>query len=45
MRFAGPRMMYRHPWLSMRHLLDTRRPAPELPGTPRRQENETGKEP
>ncbi len=32
MRFAGPRMLYRHPWLTLRHLLDARRPAPELPG-------------
>jgi len=30
MRFSGPRMLYRHPWLALRHLLDTRRPAPEL---------------
>jgi len=31
MRFSGPRMMYRHPWLTIRHLIDTRRPASELP--------------
>lgn len=34
MRFSGPRMLYRHPWLALRHLLDTRRPAPELRKTP-----------
>ena len=32
MRFSGPRMIYRHPWLTLRHLIDGRRPAPELPG-------------
>lgn len=30
MRYAGPRMFYRHPWLSLRHLLDTFRTAPSL---------------
>lgn len=25
MRYAGPRMMLRHPWLTLRHLLDGRR--------------------
>jgi hypothetical protein len=24
MRFAGPRMLWRHPWLSVCHLLDGR---------------------
>jgi hypothetical protein len=32
MRHAGPRMMWRHPWLAIRHVLDGRRPAPALPG-------------
>ena len=32
MRFAGPRMMWRHPVLAVRHVLDGRRPAPALPG-------------
>ncbi len=32
MRYAGPRMMKRHPILAVRHLLDGRRPAPERPG-------------
>ena len=31
MRYAGPRMMYRHPVLAFRHLLDKRKPAPKLP--------------
>ena len=25
MRYAGPRMIYRHPWLAVRHLLDGRK--------------------
>lgn len=28
MRYAGPRMLLRHPWLSLMHLLDKRRRAP-----------------
>jgi hypothetical protein len=32
MRYAGPRMMRRHPILAVRHLLDMRQPAPERPG-------------
>jgi len=31
MRYAGPRMLWRHPWLSLCHLLDKLRPAPTLP--------------
>jgi hypothetical protein len=31
MRFAGPRMMWRHPGLALAHVLDGRRPAPEKP--------------
>jgi len=31
MRFAGPRMLWRHPILALFHLLDGRRPAPALP--------------
>jgi hypothetical protein len=31
MRYAGPRMVYRHPIMALRHLLDGRRPAPDLP--------------
>jgi hypothetical protein len=30
MRFAGPRMLLRHPVLALRHLLDERRPVPAL---------------
>lgn len=30
MRYAGPRMLYKHPWLALRHGLDTRRRAPTL---------------
>ena len=32
MRYAGPRMMKRHPVLAVRHLLDGRRQVPERPG-------------
>jgi hypothetical protein len=28
MRYAGPRMLWRHPWLAIAHLVDGRRPAP-----------------
>ena len=34
MRWAGPRMLLRHPILGIRHQLDGRRPAPMLPGKP-----------
>jgi hypothetical protein len=34
MRYAGPRMIWRHPVLAVRHLLDGRRPAPSLPARP-----------
>ncbi|HEX9047942.1 MAG TPA: nitrous oxide-stimulated promoter family protein [Verrucomicrobiae bacterium] len=30
MRYAGPRMVWEHPIMSLRHWLDGRRPAPEL---------------
>ncbi len=30
MRYAGPRMLWRHPLLAVRHLLDGRREAPDL---------------
>ena len=29
MRYAGPRMALRHPWLALLHLLDGRRKAPK----------------
>jgi hypothetical protein len=35
MRYAGPRMMWRHPVLAVRHVLDGRRPAPSLPTRPK----------
>lgn len=34
MRFAGPRMLWRHPVLALRHMLDGRRPVPNLKQTP-----------
>ncbi|OFZ96563.1 MAG: hypothetical protein A3H35_20120 [Betaproteobacteria bacterium RIFCSPLOWO2_02_FULL_62_17] len=34
MKWAGPRMAWRHPLLSFFHLLDERRPAPMLPAKP-----------
>jgi len=32
MRWAGPRMLLRHPVLAIRHMIDGKRPAPRLPG-------------
>jgi len=41
MRFAGPRMLARHPYLAIRHLLDDWREAPPLPSAKTRpSENE-----
>jgi hypothetical protein len=34
MRYAGPRMLLRHPVLGITHLIDGRRPAPLLPPKP-----------
>lgn len=34
MKWAGPRMAWRHPILSLFHLFDGRRPAPMLPAKP-----------
>jgi hypothetical protein len=31
MRYAGPKMLWRHPWLAIAHLIDGRRAAPEKP--------------
>lgn len=31
MRWAGPRMLWHHPILTLRHLIDSRRAVPELP--------------
>ena len=36
MRYAGPRMIWRHPALALRHTIDGRRPAPMLPSRPPR---------
>ena len=36
MRWAGPRILFRHPVLGILHLLDGRRPAPALPDTRRK---------
>lgn len=36
MKWAGPRMLWQHPLLAIFHLIDGRRPAPELPGKPAR---------
>lgn len=36
MRWAGPRMLWRHPVLTVRHLIDDKRPIPELPEKYRR---------
>jgi hypothetical protein len=33
MRYAGPRMVWRHPLLALAHLLDGRRPAPARPNS------------
>jgi hypothetical protein len=35
MRYAGPRMLRRHPWLALMHLFDTLRAIPERPRKPR----------
>jgi len=34
MRWAGPRMLWRHPYLALMHLLDGRRAAPDRPRVP-----------
>ncbi|MGR5078892.1 nitrous oxide-stimulated promoter family protein [Photobacterium swingsii] len=33
MRYSGPRMLYKHPILAIRHLLAERRPVPSKPAT------------
>ena len=37
MRFAGPRMLWQHPWLALRHLWLERQGAPPWPPKARRQ--------
>ena len=34
MRWAGPRMLWRHPVLAVMHMVDGRRPSPQLPERP-----------
>ena len=36
MRWAGPRMLFRHPVLAIQHMIDGRRPAIRLPSAKRR---------
>ncbi|WP_313080811.1 nitrous oxide-stimulated promoter family protein, partial [Atlantibacter sp.] len=31
MRWAGPKMLWRHPILTLHHLIDDRAPVPEIP--------------
>ena len=45
MRFAGPRMLARHPWLAIMHLIDDRRPAPPLPSVRAEQAENDSAEP
>lgn len=41
MRYAGPRMPLRHPWLAFRHMLDQLRRVPNLMRSPRTQASNT----
>jgi hypothetical protein len=45
MRFAGPRMLARHPYLAIRHLLDDRREAPLLPSVKSRRSEDDAADP
>ena len=45
MRYAGPRMMWRHPWLAIAHVLDGKRPAPPKPRAMARPEPAAGASP
>lgn len=40
MRWAGPGMLWRHPLLTIQHLIDDRRPAPALPEKYRRRKRD-----
>lgn len=42
MRWAGPRMLLRHPILGILHLVDGRRPAPRLPEKPHKRQDQSG---
>lgn len=35
MRWAGPKMLYCHPILAIRHLIDDKKPVPDLPSRSR----------
>ncbi|ETT01065.1 YbgA-like uncharacterized protein [Providencia alcalifaciens] len=39
MRWAGPKMLYHHPILAIRHLIDDKKPVPELPSRERTTSN------
>ncbi|MEQ4635440.1 nitrous oxide-stimulated promoter family protein [Providencia stuartii] len=41
MRWAGPKMLLHHPILAIRHLLDDRKPVPELPERKRNRNSST----
>ena len=42
MRWAGPRMLRRHPILGILHLIDGRRPSPRLPEKPPKRQSQEG---
>jgi hypothetical protein len=42
MRFSGPRMIYHHPLMALRHLLDNRRKATQLPRRPKNSPDRNG---
>ena len=42
MKWAGPRMAWRHPVLSFFHVFDGRRPAPRLPAQPSKRPGKSG---
>ena len=44
MRYAGPRMLAKHPYLAVMHLIADRRPAPPLPGRHNPVDESHGKE-
>lgn len=41
MRWSGPKMLFHHPILAIRHLLDDRKPVPELPAKKPRRSSDT----
>ncbi|MCU0951587.1 MAG: nitrous oxide-stimulated promoter family protein [Burkholderiaceae bacterium] len=45
MRYAGPRMLLRHPYLSVMHLVDGKRPAPPKPVNTSRARESSGPAP